>query len=58
MEQHHKATLVTNLFKSRTDVFATRWEKGEKKGYFPVYRYYHTAINCTKYKIKDWFYYK
>ena len=29
--------LYKSLFKVREDVFAIRWEKGEKKGYFPAY---------------------
>ncbi|HOY13306.1 MAG TPA: hypothetical protein PLY70_09205 [Saprospiraceae bacterium] len=28
-----------NVFKSREDVFAIRWEKGNKSGYMPAYHY-------------------
>lgn len=35
-EQIH---LYRSLFKGREDVFAIRWEKGNKCGYMPVYRY-------------------
>lgn len=31
--------LLRSLFQSRTDVFATRWEQGNKSGYMPAYQY-------------------
>lgn len=31
--------LYKSLFKVREDVFALRWEKGNKKGYFPAYHF-------------------
>lgn len=31
--------LLRSLFQSRTDVFATRWEKGNQSGYMPAYQY-------------------
>ncbi|TRX51575.1 DEAD/DEAH box helicase [Fulvivirga sp. M361] len=31
--------LYKSLFKVREDVFAIRWEKGNKKGYFPAYHF-------------------
>lgn len=31
--------LFSSLFKGREDVFAVRWEKGDKKGYMPSYFY-------------------
>jgi len=34
-----KLNLFKNLFKGREDVFAIRWEKGNKSGYMPAYKY-------------------
>ncbi|MFW6223119.1 MAG: TOTE conflict system archaeo-eukaryotic primase domain-containing protein, partial [Bacteroidota bacterium] len=34
-----KIQLIRNLYKGREDVFATRWEKGNKSGYMPAYYY-------------------
>ena len=31
--------LFRSLFKGREDVFALRWEKGNKSGYTPAYSY-------------------
>ncbi len=31
--------LFKSLFKGREDVFATRWEKGNKSGYMPAYHF-------------------
>jgi superfamily II DNA or RNA helicase len=31
--------LIKDLFKGREEVFATRWEKGNKSGYMPAYHY-------------------
>ena len=31
--------LFKSLFKGRDDVFAIRWEKGNKSGYMPAYFY-------------------
>lgn len=35
----NKIDLFRSLFKGRDDVFAIRWEKGNKSGYMPAYRY-------------------
>ena len=32
-------SLFRSLFKGREDVFAVRWEKGNKSGYMPAYFY-------------------
>ncbi|ELR69908.1 type III restriction enzyme, res subunit [Fulvivirga imtechensis AK7] len=37
--EHEKLNLFKNLFKGREDVFAVRWEKGNKSGYMPAYHY-------------------
>jgi hypothetical protein len=37
--QTHDIALFKSLFKGREDIFATRWEKGNKSGYMPVYHY-------------------
>ncbi len=34
-----KLNLFRSLFKGREDVFARRWEKGNKRGYMPAYEY-------------------
>ena len=34
-----KLHIFKSLFKGREDVFAIRWEKGNKKGYMPAYFY-------------------
>ncbi|MCF8225988.1 MAG: hypothetical protein K9J30_08925 [Bacteroidales bacterium] len=34
-----KLNLFKSLFKGREDVFARRWEKGNKRGYMPAYDY-------------------
>ncbi len=34
-----KLNLFKSLFKGREDVFALRWEKGNKSGYSPAYFY-------------------
>jgi len=36
---HKQLELFKSLFKGRSDVFATRWEKEGKSGYMPVYSY-------------------
>ena len=36
---HEQIRLFRSLFKGREDVFATRWEKGNKSGYMPAYFY-------------------
>ena len=35
----HRLNLFKSLFKGREEVFAVRWEKGNKKGYMPAYFY-------------------
>lgn len=37
--ENEKLTLFNRLFKGRADVFATHWQKGNKSGYMPAYRY-------------------
>jgi superfamily II DNA or RNA helicase len=34
-----KLTIFKSLFKGREDIYATRWEKGNKNGYSPAYTY-------------------
>lgn len=34
-----KINLFKSLFKGREDIFAIRWEKGNKSGYSPAYFY-------------------
>lgn len=34
-----RINLIRSLFKGREDVFAVRWEKGDKTGYMPAYFY-------------------
>ncbi|MEO1011524.1 MAG: DEAD/DEAH box helicase family protein [Bacteroidota bacterium] len=36
---HEQVRLLRSLFKGRQDVFALRWEKGNKSGYMPAYFY-------------------
>ena len=35
----NKLQLIKSVFKSREDVFAIRWEKGNKSGYMPAYSF-------------------
>ena len=35
----HQIKLIKQFFKGREDVFAIRWEKGNKNGYMPAYDY-------------------
>jgi len=37
--ENEKLNLFKSLFKGREDVFAFRWEKGNKSGYMPAYHY-------------------
>ena len=41
MDQSYLANLpiFKSLFRGRGDIFAQRWEKGGKAGYFPRYDY-------------------
>ena len=39
MQDNTKISLISSLFRARTDVFARRWEKGSKTAYFPVYKF-------------------
>ncbi len=43
-------TIFKSLFKGREDVFAIRWEKGEKSGYMPAY--YFDPYKFRAHKIK------
>ena len=36
---NEQLALYKSLFTVREDVFAIRWEKGNKKGYFPAYHF-------------------
>ena len=36
---NRETNLIRTIFKSREDVFATYWQKGNKSGYMPVYHY-------------------
>ena len=38
-EHQEQLILFTTLFKGREDIFAIRWEKGNKIGYMPAYFY-------------------
>lgn len=37
MSTENSIQLFKSLFKGREDVFAIRWEKGNKSGYMPTY---------------------
>ena len=37
--ENEKLNLFKSLFKGREDVFAVRWEKGNKSGYMPAFHY-------------------
>ena len=50
MSEKNQIELISNLFKSRTDVFAIRWEKDSKHGYFPAYIF--DSYNYRLHKIK------
>ncbi|WP_211344263.1 DEAD/DEAH box helicase [Flavivirga rizhaonensis] len=39
MKLEEQIQLIKSLFKGRDDVFALRWEKGNKSGYMPAYHY-------------------
>lgn len=39
MKLEEQIQLIKSLFKGRDDVFALRWEKGNKNGYMPAYHY-------------------
>jgi len=47
MITHEHISLVRTLFKGREDVFAFRWEKGNKSGYSPAYAFdpYHFRLH-------------
>ncbi len=36
---YEKLTIFKSLFKGREDIYATRWEKGNKNGYSPTYTF-------------------
>ncbi len=40
--------LYLSLFRGRTDVYARRWEKGEKSGYSPAYDFNWTEFLAHK----------
>lgn len=37
--ENENLNLFKGLFEGRKDVFAIRWEKGNKSGYMPAYHY-------------------
>ncbi|MBU1720792.1 MAG: DEAD/DEAH box helicase [Bacteroidetes bacterium] len=47
MTTPHQIALITSLFKARSDVFAIRWEKEKKSGYYPAQTFdpYHYKIH-------------
>lgn len=40
--------LFKSVFTGRDDVFAVRWEKGNKSGYMPAYFMIHIGIGLIK----------
>jgi superfamily II DNA or RNA helicase len=47
---NEKLTIFKSLFKGREDIYATRWEKGNKNGYSPAYTFdpYHYKAHRMK----------
>lgn len=47
---NEKLTIFKSLFKGREDIYATRWEKGNKNGYSPAYNFdpYHYKAHRMK----------
>lgn len=47
---NEKLTVFKSLFKGREDIYATRWEKGNKNGYSPAYTFdpYHYKAHRMK----------
>ncbi len=47
---NEKLTIFKSLFKGREDIYATRWEKGNKNGYSPAYFFdpYHYKAHRMK----------
>lgn len=39
MQESTQISIINALFRARTDVFARRWEKNGKSGYFPAYQF-------------------
>lgn len=39
LNTRNQLSLYRSLFKGRDDVFAIRWQKGNKSGYMPSYQY-------------------
>ncbi len=48
----NKLQLIKSVFKSREDVFAIRWEKGNKSGYMPAYSF--DPYLFRQHKMKGW----
>ena len=46
----NKIRLIRSLFKGREDVFAIRWEKGNKSGYMPAYHFDPFRLRLHKMK--------
>jgi hypothetical protein len=43
-----KIQLYRSLFRGREDIFARRWEKGDKSGYTPVYKFDWDEFNIHR----------
>lgn len=50
MKIQEQIQLLKPLFKGRDDVFALRWEKGNKSGYMPAYHYDPYMYRLHKHK--------
>ena len=46
--QNEKIAFYRQLFKGREDVYARRWEKGEKSGYGPEYSFDWSEFNAHR----------
>lgn len=45
---NEKLTIFISLFKGREDIYATRWEKGNKNGYSPATIFTGTTVIMGK----------
>ncbi len=48
MQTDDKTSLYRSLFRGREDIFARRWEKGEKSGYSPAYAFDWNEFNVHR----------
>lgn len=48
VDTQQKIALYRSLFRGREDIFAKRWEKGEKSGYMPAYSFDWTEFNAHR----------